>query len=124
MDENQVRAYLNLIQLLLTCPAGEEGNILQDHWKFVDSGLIEVMQEVASRMAADGEQNAGFLQQLAEQISQALAQGTQGGNADRNSAYLQLINALLNYPSGDEPQLLQAYSELIDGEFLQVYQII
>ncbi|MCC3439802.1 MAG: hypothetical protein JGK20_31380, partial [Microcoleus sp. PH2017_05_CCC_O_A] len=72
MDENRVRAYLNLIQLLLSCPAGEEGNVLQEHSELVDSGLIEVMQEVASRMAADGEQNAGFLQQLAGQISQAL----------------------------------------------------
>jgi CHAT domain-containing protein/tetratricopeptide (TPR) repeat protein len=124
MDENRVRAYLNLIQLLLTCPAGEEGNVLQEHSEFVDSGLIEVMQQEASRMAADGEPNAGFLQQLAGQISQALGQGTQGGNADRNSAYLQLINALLTCPGGEEPQLLQANSELIDGEFLQVCQMI
>ncbi|MBD0308121.1 MAG: tetratricopeptide repeat protein, partial [Microcoleus sp. T1-bin1] len=119
MDENRVRAYLNLIQLLLTCPAGEEGNVLQQHSEFVDSGLIEVMQQVASRMAADGEHNAGFLQQLAEQISQALAQGTQGGNADRDSAYLQLINALLNCPSGEEPQVLQDNSELLDAGFLE-----
>jgi CHAT domain-containing protein len=120
MDENRVRAYLNLIQLLLTCPAGEEGNVLQDHSEFVDSGLIEVMQEVASRMAADGEQNAVFLQQLAEQLSQALGQGTQGGNADRDSAYLQLINALLNCPNGEEAQILQDNSELLDAGFLQV----
>ncbi len=73
MDENRVRAYLNLIQLLLSCPAGEEGELLQENSEFVDSGLIEVMQQEASRMAADGEPNAGFLQQLAEQISQAFA---------------------------------------------------
>ncbi|WP_293366703.1 CHAT domain-containing protein [Microcoleus sp. CAWBG50] len=119
MDENRVRAYLNLIQLLLSCPAGEEGNVLQDHSELVDSGLIEVMQEVASRMAADGEQNAAFLQQLADQISQALAQKTQGGDADRNSAYLQLINALLSCPSDREQQILQTNSELLDHGFLQ-----
>ena len=124
MDENRLRAYLNLIQLLLSCPAGEEGELLQEHSEFVDSGLIEVMQQVASRMAADGEQNAAFLKQLAEQISQDLAEGTQGGNADRNYAYLQLIQQLLSCPSSEQPQLLQANSELIDGEFLQVCQII
>ncbi|WP_293214283.1 MULTISPECIES: CHAT domain-containing tetratricopeptide repeat protein [unclassified Microcoleus] len=124
MDENRVRAYLNLIQLLLSCPSGEEGNVLQEHSEFVDSGLIEVMQEVASRMAADGEENAGFLQQLAGQISQALAQETQGGNADRNSAYLQLINALLSCPSGEEPQILQDNSQLLDAGFLQACEAV
>ncbi|MEG4800651.1 CHAT domain-containing protein [Microcoleus sp. ARI1-B5] len=124
MDENRVRAYLNLIQLLLSCPSGEEGNVLQEHSEFVDSGLIEVMQEVASRMAADGEQNAAFLQQLAGQISQALAQGTQGGNADRNSVYLQLINALLSCRNGEEEQLLQANSQLLDAGFLQACEAV
>ena len=124
MDENRVRAYLNLIQLLLSCPAGEEGNVLQEHSELVDSGLIEVMQQVASRMAADGEQNAAFLQQLAGQISQALAEGTQGGNADRNSAYLQLINALLSCPSGEEPQILQDNLELLDAGFLQACEAV
>jgi CHAT domain-containing protein/DUF2075 family protein len=124
MDENRVRSYLNLIQLLLSCPSGEEGNVLQEHSEFVDSGLIEVMQEVASRMAADGEQNAAFLQQLAEQISQALDQGTQGGNADRDSAYLQLINALLSCPNGDEPQILSANSEFLDLGFMQACEAV
>jgi len=118
MDENRLRAYLNLIQLLLSCPAGEEGELLQEHSEFVDSGLIEVMQQVASRMAADGEQNAAFLKQLAGQISQALAQEMQGGNADRNSAYLQLIYALMNCPNGEEPQILDANSELLDLGFV------
>ncbi|WP_445246740.1 hypothetical protein [Microcoleus sp. OTE_8_concoct_300] len=55
MDENRLRAYLNLIQLLLSCPAEEEGEQLQEHSEFVDSGLIKVMQQVPSRMAADGD---------------------------------------------------------------------
>jgi len=120
MDESRAQAYLNLIQLLLSCPAGEEGELLQEHSEFVDSGLIEVMQQVASRMAADGEQNAGFLQQLAGQISQVLAAGTQGGNAERNSAYLQLILALMDCPTGEEIQiLLNASSDLIDAGLVQ-----
>nr|WP_293233335.1 CHAT domain-containing tetratricopeptide repeat protein [Microcoleus sp. PH2017_05_CCC_O_A] len=82
------------------------------------------MQEVASRMAADGEQNAGFLQQLAGQISQALGQGTQGGNADRDSAYLQLINALLSCPNGEEPQILSANSEFLDLGFMQACEAV
>jgi len=125
MDENRLRAYLNLIQLLLSCPAGEEGELLQEHSEFVDSGLIEVMQQVASRMAADGEQNAAnFLQQLAGQISQALTEETQRGDVDRNSAYLQLIDALLSCPNGEEPQILQDNSELLDVGFLQACEAV
>ncbi len=124
MDENRVRAYLNLIQLLLSCPAGEEGELLQEHSEFVDSGLIEVMQQEASRMAADGEQNAGFLQQLAGQISEALAERMQGGDADRNSAYLQLINSLLSCPNGEESQILQDNSEFLERGFLQACEAV
>jgi hypothetical protein len=55
MDENRLRAYLNLIQLLLTCPAGEEREVLQEDSEFVDSGLIEVNEQVGSRRVADGD---------------------------------------------------------------------
>jgi CHAT domain-containing protein len=125
MDENRVRSYLNLIQSLLTCPSGEEMELLQQHSDLIDSDLIEVMQQVASRMAADGEQNAaGFLQQLAAQISQDLAAGAQGGNAEPNSAYLPLIQQLLNCPSGEESQILQDNSQLLDAGFLQACEAV
>lgn len=109
MDENRLRAYLNLIQLLLTCPAGEEENVLQKHCELVDSGLIEVMQQEASRMAADGEQGAGFLQQLAGQMSQSLTQW-------RNYAYVILIEALRDCPDGQENEILRANDSLLDGK--------
>ena len=124
MDENRVRAYLNLIQSLLTCPSGAELELLQEHSELLDSNLIEVMQQVASRMAADGEPNAGFLQQLAQQISQALAAEAQEGNAEGNSAYLPLIQQLLSCPSGEEAQILQDNSPLLDAGFLQACEAV
>jgi len=124
MDENRVQSYLNLIQSLLTCPSGAELELLQEHSELIDSNLIEVMQQVASRMAADGEPNAGFLQQLAQQISQALAARAQGGNAEGNSAYLQLIQQLLSCPSGEEAQILQDNSQLLDAGFLQACEAV
>ncbi|MEG4635885.1 CHAT domain-containing tetratricopeptide repeat protein [Microcoleus sp. Aus8_D4] len=125
MDENRLRSHLNLIQSLLTCPSGAEMELLQEHSELIDSDLIEVMQQVASRMAADGEQNAAdFLQQLAEQISQALAAGVQGENAEGNSAYLQLIQQLLSCPSGEEAQILQDNLELLDAGFLQACEAV
>jgi len=124
MDENRLQSYLNLIQSLLTCPSGQEMKLLQQHSELIDSDLIEVMQQVASRMAADGQPNAGFLQQLAQQISQALAAGALGGNAEGNSAYLPLIQQLLSCPSGEEAQILQDNSQLLDAGFLQACEAV
>ena len=124
MDENRLQSYLNLIQSLLTCPSGEEMELLQEHSELIDSDLIEVMQQVASQMAADGQPNAGFLQQLAQQISQALATGAQGENAESNSAYLPLIQQLLSCPSGEEDQILQDNSQLLDAGFLQACEAV
>ena len=124
MDENRLRAYMNLIQSLLTCPSGQEMELLQEHSELIDSDLIEVMQQEASRMAADGEPNAGFLQQLAQQISQALAARAQGGNAEGNSAYRPLIQQLLSCPSGEETQILQDNSQLLDAGFLQACEAV
>jgi len=114
---------MNLIQSLLTCPSGEEMELLQQHSELIDSDLIEVMQQEASRMVADGKPNAGFLQQLAQQISQALAAGAQGGNAEGNSAYLPLIQQLLNCPSGEEAQILHD-SQLLDAGFMQACEAV
>jgi len=42
----------------------------------------------------------------------------------RAQAYLQLIETLLNCPNGEEQQILQANSELVDSEFLQVCEVV
>ncbi len=38
----------------------------------------------------------------------------------RQEAYLKLIQALLSYPSGEESQILNAHSDLIDEGLLEV----
>ncbi|MBK1990183.1 hypothetical protein A0J48_022095 [Sphaerospermopsis aphanizomenoides BCCUSP55] len=38
----------------------------------------------------------------------------------RLQAYQQLIQQLLNCPNGEEPAILEANSELLDADFLQV----
>jgi len=43
---------------------------------------------------------------------------------NRIQAYLNLIQQLLNCPSGEEPEILQANSELVDLEFLQVCEAV
>ena len=43
---------------------------------------------------------------------------------NRDRAYLQLIHTLLNCPNGDEPQILQDNSELLDRGFLEACESV
>ncbi|MFB8797737.1 MAG: hypothetical protein U7126_26730 [Microcoleus sp.] len=43
---------------------------------------------------------------------------------NRAEAYLQLIHTLLNCPNGDEPQILQDNSELLDRGFLETCESV
>lgn len=48
MDEQRLQAYVNVIQQLLSCSAGEEGEVLQANAEWVDLGLVQVMEVVAT----------------------------------------------------------------------------
>jgi len=50
MEEERQHTYLTLINALLTCPSGEEGQILEDNAEFVDAGLVETMAQVAEAL--------------------------------------------------------------------------
>ena len=45
-------------------------------------------------------------------------------NEARRQAYLNLIRSLLNCPSGEEKQILQANSELVDAGLVQLMQLV
>ncbi|CBN56777.1 MULTISPECIES: CHAT domain-containing protein [Kamptonema] len=53
MDQLRRQAYLNLIELLLNCPNGEEKQILQANSELVDAGLVQVMLERANNLRTD-----------------------------------------------------------------------
>jgi tetratricopeptide (TPR) repeat protein len=71
MDEQRLQDYLNLIQELLACSGGEELEILQRHQNLVDEELVMVMEQVATDMAEEENQNAANIAiQLAESIAE------------------------------------------------------
>lgn len=45
-------------------------------------------------------------------------------NQKRQEAYLNLIQQLLDCPSGEEPEILRANQELLDADFLQVLEAV
>ncbi|CDM95454.1 CHAT domain-containing protein [Limnospira indica] len=68
MDEQQLQAYLSLIQELLTCRSGEEAAILSNHPELVDEGLVQVMRDEAEKRAQQGRGNVGWLRDFADTI--------------------------------------------------------
>ena len=75
MDEQQVQAYVGLIEQLLDCPQGKEAELLQANRDLVDEGLLAVMGQVADVLESQGNGNAGWLRQFVVQLSQALGLG-------------------------------------------------
>ncbi|HAT13166.1 MAG TPA: hypothetical protein DCS91_05965, partial [Microcoleaceae bacterium UBA11344] len=57
MNSERQQAYLNLINQLLTCPSGEEAEILKTHPELLDDGLVAAMLEEADNLREKGELN-------------------------------------------------------------------
>ncbi len=77
MNEQRIAAYVNLIQQLLTCPSGEETQILIGHLKLVDEGFVQVCEQEAAQLQEQGQENqAAFLRNLAQQLGAFLEQET------------------------------------------------
>lgn len=70
-NDGKTRAYLELIQALLRCPKGSELEILEVNQDLIDSGLIQMMRQMAAQTAEQGDrETANFLNNLATQIEQ------------------------------------------------------
>src|SRR4028118_1190060 len=57
MKSERGQAYLNLINQLLTCPSGEEAQVLETHPELRDDGLVAAMLEEADNLRGFGELN-------------------------------------------------------------------
>jgi tetratricopeptide (TPR) repeat protein len=124
MDEQRLQAYLTLINALLTCPSGEEGQILQDNAEFVDAGLVATMAQVAEALAERGDENAAqFLIGLANQLGEFLGLSASTATPGAQLRFLmQVLQATLE--SRGNPQvvypLLQQNLHLLDDNFAQI----
>jgi CHAT domain-containing protein/lipopolysaccharide biosynthesis regulator YciM len=57
MNSERQQAYLNLINQLLTCPSGEEAEVLETHPELLDDGLVAAMLEEAENLRRFGQLN-------------------------------------------------------------------
>ena len=123
MNQQSLKAYLNLIQGLLSCPRGEEWILLRQHEELVNPELVEVMEQVASHLAIEGQIKAAkYLHNWAGKLHHILTETvpTPQNNHDKTKAYLELIQALLSSPKGSEQEILAAHQELIGPELVKV----
>mgnify|MGYP001791574656 CR=1 FL=1 len=116
MQQQQLTAYLDLIQELLTCPQGEEWIRLKHHEDLVDVQFLQVMEQVATQLAQQGNQESAiFLHHWATQLHHLLRKEMHPPlpEEDQANAYLDLIQKLLTSPDGMAEEILQAHQALI-----------
>ncbi len=127
MNKPSLKAYLDLIQELLSCPQGEEWILLRQQGELVNLGLVEVMEQVASHLALEGKTKAAkYLHNWAGKLHHILTKNfpPTNDNNDKTNAYVELIQALLSCPEGLEPEILAAHQDLIGPELVRVMKQI
>jgi hypothetical protein len=123
IERRNVKSYLDLIQELLSCPQGEEWILLRKQGELVNSELVEVMEQVASYLAMQGKMRAArYLHNWAGKLHHILSENISipQTDLDKTHAYLELIQALLSCPEGNESEILAANQDLIDPELVRV----
>lgn len=122
MKQQRLRAYLGLIQELLTCPNGEEWIRLRQHEDLVDAGLVQTMEQVATTLAQEGRQRqAIFLHNWAGQLHHILAQPPrQEPEKNLSKAYADFITALLEATPEEQQNLMIANQHLITPGLVQM----
>jgi CHAT domain-containing protein len=123
MEHSRQQAYLALIQQLLKCPS-EVNTILLAHRELLDEGLVAVMQHFSEILRQPGTTDAAaFLENLGQQIATFIRKGEslqEPQSAERQQAYVDLIQQLLACQAGEEQRILGAHSELLDQGFVRM----
>jgi hypothetical protein len=74
MNPERQEAYLNLIEQVLTCPNGQEPEVLSSCSDLIDVGFVQMLIQISASMAREGDEDtANFLVQLARLLGKSLA---------------------------------------------------
>jgi uncharacterized protein YciW len=137
MDEQRLQAYLSLIQELMSCPSGEEPQVLERHPDLLDAGLVQTCELVAQEWHQEGrEREAEWVRGLAQQLGvllnrlgsespqESASEADATTDEGRFDAYFALIQELIDCPSGEEPQVLNRSMALVDAGLVQVCELV
>ena len=73
MNPERQEAYLNLIERVLTCPNGQEPEVLSSCSDLIDAGFVQMLIQISASMAREGDEDtANFLVQHARLLGKSL----------------------------------------------------
>ncbi|NJO66089.1 MAG: hypothetical protein HC832_00195 [Leptolyngbyaceae cyanobacterium RM1_405_57] len=104
MDKQQLQAYVGLIEQLLSCPQGQEGEVLEAKAELVNAEFLEVMEQYVAHLERHGSGNAQWLRGVAAQLAQAAKLKTASASALEDAAQFLLQTLQLVYESKGNPQ--------------------
>ncbi|MFM6005102.1 MAG: tetratricopeptide repeat protein, partial [Sphaerospermopsis kisseleviana] len=123
MNEARIHQYLELIQKLLSCPDGEEPEILQAHQELLDQVFLRTMTAVSQQLQKAGRQQpAEFLTNLAAQLTPYVM----GENSHSTEEYQAFLLELLEAEAESNSDIrviypiLQKHQHLLDENFAQI----
>ncbi len=84
-DNERHKAYLELIETLMSCPRGTEAEILRNNQDLIDTQFILTLGQVAGIMAEIGEQKASeFLQSIATPLAEGITNSLPPAKSSHN----------------------------------------
>jgi CHAT domain-containing protein len=132
MNQARINQYVELIQNLLSCPDGEEPQILQAHEELLDTEFTTYLIETSKQYQQVGRQGeAKFLNSLAEQILNSLLAQLKPYIMGENSHSLEEYKAFLLEVLEAESQtndirviypILRKHQHLLDENFAHILQ--
>ena len=125
MDQKRAQACLDLINELLSCPAGKEAEVLDANTELVDDGLLTIMTQVAEGFAQEGDKNsAAFLNVIVSHLADLLKLPSVPTVNSQIDLLIQLL--LVTEESEGDPEaiypLLEKNAKLLDEHFIEVLQ--
>ena len=105
MNGQRTQAYVRLIEQLLSCPQGQEMEVLQAKAELVDAKFLEVMEQYAAHLESHGNDNAtGWLREFAAKLAQSLGLEQIASSALKDAAQFMLETLQLIYENKGNPQ--------------------
>ncbi len=126
MEPQHLTTYINLVQQLFRCPKGEEWNLFRENEAWVNTELIDVMEQLAYYLNDVGQvPSATYLSSWIDELHRILIFVTPKPSSQATvKIYADLIQMLLSYPKEKQDKILQENSTLMHPQLAKMMQQI
>ncbi len=128
VNQERLKAYVDIVQGLLSCPKGEEWILLRQYQELVNPELVEVIEQVAHHLTVKGDIKAGkYLHNWAGKLHHILLDNVpiSQENQEKTQAYIEFVQALLDCTDDcSESEIVAAHEDLIDPGLIKMMRHI